>query len=271
MLLYINWDINPEIVNLFGKISIRYYSLLFVSGLLLGYWVVKRVYQREKIPIKKLDSLAMYIFAGTIIGARLGHCLFYDPVYYLSNPIEMFLPIQFINGSIKFTGYQGLASHGGAIGVLLAIIFYSKKNMVAIWIILDKIALAVPLTGAFIRLGNLMNSEIIGNQTNVPWAFIFKHVDNLPRHPTQLYEAIAYIIIFILTDILYKQKQNKMDGFVFGSMLFLLFVARFIIEFLKINQESFENGLILNMGQILSIPFILWGFLIMYKKRMKIK
>ena len=271
MLMYVNWDVNPELVNLFGIISIRYYSLLFVTGLLLGYWVVKRVYQREKIPIEKLDSLAMFIFAGTIIGARLGHCLFYNPVYYLSNPIEMLLPIQFVNGSIKFTGYQGLASHGGAIGVLLAIIFYSKKNKVAIWSILDKIALAVPLTGAFIRFGNLMNSEIIGNQTNVSSAFIFKHVDDLPRHPTQLYEAISYVIIFILTHILYKQRQNKVDGFVFGFMLFLLFVSRFMIEFLKINQESFENGLILNMGQILSIPFILWGLLIMYKKRVNIE
>ncbi len=146
MLMFINWDLDPELVNLFGKISIRYYSILFIIGLLSGYWVVKRAYMREKIPIEKLDSLAVFIFAGTVIGARLGHCLFYDPVYYLSNPLEMLLPIQFVNGSIKLTGYQGLASHGGALGVLIAIIFYSKKNKIAIWSILDKIALAVPLS-----------------------------------------------------------------------------------------------------------------------------
>jgi len=268
MLLYINWDVNPELINLFGKISIRYYGLLFVTGLMLGYWVVKRIYEREKIPIEKLDNLTMYIIIGTIIGARLGHCIFYDPAYYFSHPLEMLLPIQFIDGSVKFVGYQGLASHGGAIGVLLSIIFYSRKNKINIWYILDKVAVAIPLTGAFIRLGNLMNSEIIGHPTTVPWAFIFQKVDTLPRHPTQLYEALAYLFIFVFIYFLYNKKNNKRaDGFIFGCFIFLLFFARLIIEFFKINQVSFESNLALNMGQILSIPFIIWGITIIYNKR----
>ena len=214
---YINWDINPEIIKLFGIISLRYYSLLFVSGLLLGYLVVKRIYKKEKLPVEDLEKLSLYIFIGTIIGARLGHCLFYEPSYYFAHHFEIFLPFQGTLGKdFRFTGFQGLASHGGAIGVLISIIIYSKRSKTNIWFILDKIAIAIPLTAAFIRLGNLMNSEIAGHVTDVPWAFVFKNIDNLPRHPTQLYEAIAYLLIFIIMMYLYHRLYHKkQSGFFF--------------------------------------------------------
>jgi len=172
-----------------------------------------------------------------------------------------------IGVDFHFIGYQGLASHGGAIGVLFAIILYSKKFKTNIWFVLDKVAVATPLTGAFIRLGNLMNSEIIGHKTNVPWAFIFQRVDNLPRHPTQLYEAFAYLMIFLIMKFTYDRfHDQKKEGFLFGVFLILLFFARILIEFFKINQESFENDLFLNMGQLLSNPFVLAGIIICYNK-----
>jgi phosphatidylglycerol:prolipoprotein diacylglycerol transferase len=273
LLNYINWDVNPEIIKIFGEISLRYYSLLFVSGLLLGYAVVKQIYIREKLPIADLEKLSIYIFIGTIVGARLGHCIFYDPTYYFSHPLEMLLPFQgTIGEDFHFTGYQGLASHGGALGVLLSIIIYSKRSNTDLWFILDKVSVAVPLTGAFIRLGNLMNSEIIGHATNVPWAFVFERVDSLPRHPTQLYEALAYLLIFLIMLNLYnKQYPKKQRGFFFGVFLILLFSSRVLIEFFKMSQEPFENNLLFNMGQLLSIPFIIAGILIVIKKRNKKK
>lgn len=270
---YIHWDIDPEIINLFGTISLRYYSLLFLMGLFLGYMIVRKMYLKEKLPVENLEKLSVYVFAGTIIGARLGHCLFYDPAYYLAHPLEIILPFQGkIGVNFHFTGYQGLASHGGAIGVLLAIIMYSKSSGTNLWFILDKIAVATPLAGAFIRLGNLMNSEIIGHETDVPWAFIFERVDRLPRHPTQLYEALAYLAIFFMMKYAYNRLYaKKEDGFLFGIFLILLFSARILIEFFKINQESFENGLFLNMGQLLSIPFVLGGIIILLKKGSSLK
>ena len=264
----IHWNANPEIIKLFGVISLRYYSLLFVSGLLLGYTIVKRMYQKEKLPVENLEKLATYIFIGTLVGARLGHCFFYDPAYYFTHPLEMILPFQgTIGKDFHFTGYRGLASHGGAIGVLISIIVYCKRSKTNVWFILDKVAVAIPLAGAFIRLGNLMNSEIIGHPTDVPWAFIFEKIDRLPRHPTQLYEAFAYLLIFISIKYFYHQfHTKKQDGFIFGIFLIMLFSARIFIEFFKISQESFENDLFLNMGQLLSIPFVLAGIVIFVKK-----
>lgn len=267
MYLFIQWDVDPEIVNLFGMISIRYYSLLFVSGLMLSYRIVQGMYKKEGLPSEHLWHLATYIFIGTVAGARLGHCLFYEPGYYLSHPLEMLLPIQWIDGSLRFTGYHGLASHGGATGVCLAIMAYARKYKEKIWAVLDKIAVVAPLAGVFIRLGNLMNSEIIGHPTTVPWAFVFQRVDVLPRHPAQLYEAIAYLIIFAIVYGLYRRKNTKADGFLFGLMLVLLFTARFLIEFMKEHQVSFEEGLPFDMGQMLSLPFILCGIFLMCLKR----
>lgn len=263
-LININWEPNIEIFNFFG-ISIRYYGLLFMIGLILGNEVVKFYYRKEYKGNNNLDKLFIYILFGTIIGARLGHCLFYEPEYFLKHPIEMFLPVQKdFSGTYKFVGYSGLASHGGGIGVLIAIYLFSVKYKQNIWFILDKVALAVPLVGTFIRLGNLMNSEIIGKPSNLPWAFIFRKIDDVPRHPSQLYEAVFYFFIFLFLNILYP-KIKVAHGFIFGLFLVMLFSMRFLIEFTKENQVNFENELFINMGQILSIPFILIGFLLMYK------
>jgi phosphatidylglycerol:prolipoprotein diacylglycerol transferase len=261
---YIYWNVKPEIINIFG-ISIRYYGLLFVVGLILSIYILSKIFKLENIPPEYLEKLSIYGMIGIIIGARLGHCLFYEPSYYLAHPVEMILPIQQQpGGGYKFSGYQGLASHGGAIGVIIALIIYQRKTKQSMLKTIDLVSIAAPLAGCFIRLGNLMNSEIIGLPTMKPWAFVFARVDNIPRHPAQLYEAIAYFLIFLTMLLLYKNWREKLqNGFFFGLTLTLIFVARFLIEFIKENQVGFEENLTINMGQILSIPYILVGIAFM--------
>lgn len=264
----IYWDIDPVIFWITDTFPLKYYGLFFVTGLFLGYFIVKNIYIKESISIEKLDSLLTYIVLGTLIGARLGHCLFYQPEYFLNHPLEIFLPIQKIEGSFKFIGYQGLASHGGAIGVLIGIIIYCKKYKVNLLWILDKVAIGIPVAAAFIRFGNLMNSEIYGKPTNGNWGVVFVRDDMIPRHPTQIYEAFSYLFIFMILYALYNSKRIKTkNGQILGLSLVLLFFARFIIEFFKENQVTFENQMILNMGQILSIPFIIIGILLIIWKR----
>jgi len=261
---YIYWNVNPEIINIFG-ISIRYYGLLFVGGLILSIYILSKIFKLENIPPEYLGKLSIFGMIGIIIGARLGHCLFYEPSYYLDHPIEMILPLQQQpGGGFKFTGYQGLASHGGAIGVIIALIIYQRKTKQSMLKTIDLVSIVAPLAGCFIRLGNLMNSEIIGLPTTKPWAFVFARVDNIPRHPAQLYEAGAYFLIFLTMLLLYKNWREKLqNGFFFGLTLTLVFVARFLIEFIKENQVGFEENLTINMGQILSIPYILVGIAFM--------
>lgn len=257
---YIHWNPDPELINIFG-ISIRYYGLLFVSGLILSIYFLGRIYKRENLPSQHLEKLSIYSMIGILAGARLGHCLFYEPAYYLSHPLEMILPVTFPpDGGIKFTGYQGLASHGGAFGLLIALYFYSRKTKHAMIDTIDLIAVVAALGSAFIRLANFMNSEIIGIPTIKPWGVIFERVDNVPRHPAQLYEAIAYFIIFAVMMLLYYKMRAKLkNGFFFGLVLVLIFTARFIIEFVKENQVDFENSMTFNMGQLLSLPYIFAG------------
>lgn len=260
ILNYINWNPDPEIINVFG-ISIRYYGLLFASGLIICIYILAWIFKKENIPSGNLEKLSIYGMIGILAGARLGHCLFYEPDYYLSHPIEMILPIRFlIGGGIKFIGYQGLASHGGALGLIIALIFYSRKTKQPILGTLDLIALVAALGGGFIRLGNLMNSEIIGMPTSKSWGFIFERVDRIPRHPAQLYEALVYFLIFGITIFLYKTKREDLkNGFFFGLTLVLIFTARFFIEFIKERQVAFEENMHLDMGQLLSIPYIIIG------------
>ena len=257
---YIYWNVDPEIVNVFG-ISLRYYGVLFVSGIILCIYILGWIYKRESIPPENLDKLSIYGFIGILLGARLGHCLFYEPSYYLSHPLEMILPITFSpDGGIKFSGYQGLASHGGVLGLLIALYIYSRKTKHPMIDILDLIAVVSGLSFGFIRLGNFMNSEIIGNPTTLPWGVIFERVDNIPRHPAQLYEAISYFIIFTIMMLLYKKRRASLkNGFLFGLAAVLFFTARLLIEFLKENQVGFEEEMTLNMGQLLSLPFIAVG------------
>ncbi|MGP1624208.1 prolipoprotein diacylglyceryl transferase [Bacteroides heparinolyticus] len=297
LLLSINWNPDPELFKLFGSIPIRYYGLLWVVGIGLAYLVVRQQYRDKKIGDDKFEPLFFYCFFGILIGARLGHCLFYQPDYYLNHFWEMILPVHFLpGGGWKWTGYEGLASHGGTLGLIIALWLYCRKTKMHYVDVVDMIAVATPITACCIRLANLMNSEIIGKPTDVPWAFVFERVDMLPRHPAQLYEAIAYFIFFLGMIYLYKQgriKQNEKPqtdfskaaagkatagiaatsrhhrGFFFGLCLTEIFVFRFFIEFLKENQVNFEDGMTLNMGQWLSVPFIIIGvyFMFFYRKK----
>ena len=244
--------------------SIRWYSLCWLIGLLVAYLVVRWLYKDQKLPQEKFDPLFVYCFIGILVGARLGHCLFYQPDYFLTSWhgfVEMLLPIHFMkDGGWQLVGYQGLASHGGTLGLIIALLLYVKYVKVPLWQVLDNIAIATGTTACFIRLGNLMNSEIIGRATDVPWAFVFERVDLLPRHPGQLYEAIAYALLFIIMLVLYKKMPKRVGtGFYFGLCLTYIFTFRFFIEYTKEVQEAFEASLPLDMGQILSIPFILVG------------
>jgi prolipoprotein diacylglyceryl transferase len=260
VLNFIDWNINPAIFSIFG-FPIRYYGILFVTGLVLSIAILKWIYRIEKIPQENLEKLSIYGIIGIFIGARLGHCLFYEPSYYLNHPLEIVLPIQPNGmGGYKIAGFQGLASHGGTLGLIIALILYSKKTKESIIKTVDLIAIVAPLGAVFIRLANLMNSEIIGIPTDVPWAFIFSRVDNIPRHPAQLYEAMSYLMIFGLLFILYKKKREFTgSGIFFGITISMIFTARFLIEFIKEKQVSFEHQMQLDMGQLLSIPFILIG------------
>ena len=271
--LFINWDISPEIFNL-GGISIRYYGLLFAVAFILGYKVEEKMFKSEGLPMAWLDKLWLYVAIATIVGARLGHCIFYHSAYYSQHPLEMILPVRF-SPEFKFTGYQGLASHGAAIGIIAGLWYYSRKvSKKSIFWILDRAVIPIALAGFFIRTGNLMNSEIVGLPTNMPWGFRFMNSDlpnpELPRHPAQLYEAICYLFsFFVLMYLYWRTNVKKKMGFIFGAFLILIFSARFIIEFVKEVQEPWEAGMALNMGQILSIPFILAGiFMLWYSKKL---
>lgn len=267
ILNYILWNPSLEAFRL-GGFSIRWYSLCWLIGLLLAYLMVKRLYKEQKIKEELFDPLFFYCFIGILVGARLGHCLFYQPDYFLtswSHVVEMLLPIHFLpDGGWRFTGYEGLASHGGTLGLMIALWLYVRKTKIGIWQVLDNIAIATPVTACFIRLGNLMNSEIIGKITDVPWAFIFERVDTMPRHPGQLYEAIAYALLFFIGWATYRRWPKRVGtGFFFGLCLTYIFTARFFIEYTKDIQEAFEAGMPLNMGQLLSIPFIILGVVCM--------
>ena len=263
MFLFVNWEVSPEIVSI-GNFSLRWYSLLFMSGFVIGYFIIKQFFQREKAPLIWLDSLLMYMIIATIIGARLGHCLFYDWEYFSEHPLEIFLPVKF-EPEFRFTGFQGLASHGGAIGIITALWIWSKRisKLPLLWI-LDRISVPTALGGAFIRLGNLMNSEIIGKQTTSSAGFVFKQLgEDFARYPVQLYESIAYFVIFIFLMFLYwRTNMRNQLGRLFGAFLITVFGARFALEYYKDSQggwlEEISNNLF-STGQWLSIPFVLIG------------
>lgn len=252
-ILSITWSADPEIFR-FGNFAVRWYGVLFALGFATGYFIILSFFKKEKIPAKLLDQLTTYMVIATVIGARLGHCLFYEPAHYLSNPLEI---LKIWEG--------GLASHGAAIGILIAIYIFSKKNKLSFWWTIDRIAVVTALAGFFIRMGNLMNSEIFGRPTSLPWGFIYENASDPaqrldPRHPTQIYEGLAYLVIFgILMMIYYRKNGKPREGTLISLFFLLVFGARFIIEFLKEPQVGFEDGLALNLGQLLSIPFILAG------------
>ncbi len=247
--MIIEWNASPEIFSL-GPLHLRWYGLMFLTGFTLGFMGMKKICLWEGKPIEKLDSLLVHLVLGTTIGARLGHCLFYDPVYYLSNPIEIFKIWE-----------GGLASHGGVIGVLLAIWIFLRKNpeFSLLWLY-DRLVIFTVMTGGFIRLGNLMNSEILGRPTFSNWGVVFLRVDQVPRHPAMVYESLAYFAIFAVALSVYlKFKEKTPRGLIFGFVTAAVFTCRFFIEFVKENQSAFENDMSLNMGQWLSLPFVAVG------------
>ncbi len=268
---FIVWNPDLEAFRI-GTFSFRWYSMCWLVGLLLAYLMVRRQYRQQGIKEELFEPLFLYCFVGILIGARLGHCIFYQPDYYLtslSHFVEMILPIHFLpDGGWKFTGYEGLASHGGTLGLMIALWLYVRRTKLGIFTVLDNIAIATPVTACCIRLGNLMNSEIIGKVSDVPWAFVFERVDNMPRHPGQLYEAIAYALLLVIGGLLYRRMPQKVGtGFFFGLCLTYIFTARFFIEYVKDIQEAFEAGMMLNMGQLLSIPFVILGVACMIRSK----
>lgn len=268
LLLVIHWNSDPEIVQI-GSFAPRWYSLAFLFGFMIGYYILQKIYIEDKKDTETLDSLLLYLILGTILGARLGNCLFYDWEYFQNHLLEIFLPVQF-EPEFQFIGFRGLASHGGAIGVLLAMWLYSVRvaKIPLIWL-LDRIGIPIMLVGCFIRLGNLMNSEIIGIPSDLPWAFVFERVDSIPRHPVQIYEAIAYFLIFLVLYFLYwKTNIKQKTGRLLGLFTVLLWSARFLLEYFKREQGGVEETLgLLSSGQWLSIPLILVGLYFLFRKQ----
>ena len=255
-MLSIVWDFNPVMVSI-GGFEIRYYSLMWAAALFGGGWIFSYFCKKEGRPQELSDSAFLYIALGTMIGARVGHCLFYEPEYYLLKPWAIITEIR--NG--------GLASHGATIGIITAIWLCSRKNRVPVMWMTDRLGVIAPISGALIRFGNLFNSEIIGHQTDMPWGFKFMRLykglpaEQVPAcHPTQLYEALCYIATFLLLWWMYhKTEAPRRRGLLFGVALIGIFLTRFFIEFVKVNQVAFEEGMSLNMGQWLSLPFVAIG------------
>ena len=250
---FIVWNSDPTLIS-FAGLEIRWYGALFAVAYLLSYQTIHWIYHREGRDTRHLERLSVYLVIATIVGARLGHCLLYDPAYYLSNPLKI---LAFWEG--------GLASHGGGLGVLIALYIHKRHTGESYLWLLDRFAIPTALAGAFIRLGNLFNSEIYGTPTTVPWAFIFERVDPIPRHPAQLYEAIAYALIFIGLLMFYRRMGQKVrNGLIFGIFLVTVFSARFAIEFVKTQQAAYTTDVLLSTGQVLSLPFIATGLILIF-------
>jgi len=255
----IEWNVSPEIFSL-GPLTVRWYGVLFAVSFVVGFQIMSWIFQKEKRPEKDLNDMIWHMIIGTVAGARLGHCMFYNPNFYLTHPIEILKVWQ-----------GGLASHGAAVGILIALYLYcrKKKDQPYLWV-LDRIVITAAFGGFLIRMGNLFNSEIVGKPTDLPWGFLFPYDREhalVPRHPTQIYEAIAYLATFLILFFYYKKKGGDFKpGIIFGLFLVFVFTFRFFVEFLKENQSLFEKDMSLNMGQILSIPLILLGFFFIFRR-----
>jgi len=247
------WSVDPVAIS-FGSVRVFWYGMLFAGAILAGLQYMKWVYKLEGKDVDDLETMFLYIVIGIVVGARVGHCLFYDPAYYFAHPMEIFAVWK-----------GGLASHGGGSGVIFALYLFAKKFKLNYLWLLDRVAIPTALFGFFVRMGNFMNSEIVGKPTDVSWAIIFSRVDNLPRHPAQLYEAFSYLAIFLLLTFIYKTKRKVLNnGFLFGLFLTLLFSARFLIEFVKVKQADYDTSfLMMSTGQALSIPFLIIGIILM--------
>ncbi|MDB6031479.1 MAG: lgt [Verrucomicrobiales bacterium] len=252
---YIYWNVHPELVHL-GPVTIRWYGFFFATLFVAGYLLLRWQFRLEHKNQKDVENVVVYMFVGTLIGARLAHCLFYDPAYYWKHPAEI---IALWEG--------GLASHGGAVGILIAMYLYTRRrqDQPFLWL-LDRIVVSAALGGALIRIGNVFNSEILGTATQLPWAFVFQRVDAVPRHPVQLYEAVAYLLIFAVLLNIYRHKREQTPrGLLFGIFLVSTFTARFFLEFFKQPQASYEQNFSISVGQWLSVPFVIAGAVLWWR------
>jgi prolipoprotein diacylglyceryl transferase len=272
--LQIIWEPASDGIRLFGNFKIHYYSMMWIVAFVLGYRIMKKIYTNENQSEKKLDSLFMYSVLGIMIGARLGHVIFYQAELFREDFFSVFLPFKF-SGGFEFTGFRGLASHGATIGMIVSMNLYNKKVLKKsiLWI-LDRVVIACASGAIFIRIGNFFNSEIIGKpaEEGLPWAVVFKNIDNIPRHPGQLYEAFGYLFVFLIVYFIYwKTKKGMQEGYLFGLFLLLLMTVRVFVEQFKIAQVDGREDWILgfNTGQILSIPFILIGIYFMFFHKRK--
>jgi prolipoprotein diacylglyceryl transferase len=266
MLSYILWDASPDLFTVpeflgFGPFTIRWYGLLFAAGFLIGQQIMMYIFKKEGKPLEDIDALTLYMVIATVLGARVGHFLFYEPSVLITNPLEVILP-----------PYAGLASHGAFFGIVTGLWLYARSRRATgqtfAWVA-DRIVILVALAGAFIRTGNLMNSEIVGKITDVPWGFIFMRnleYSQHPRHPAQLYEAISCLILFVVLLLIWNKYRDKTpQGSLLGIFLIWVFGLRFVFEFFKENQVAFENTLPLNMGQLLSIPVVMFGAFMLWR------
>ncbi len=247
--LFIHWNVSPEAFSI-GAITVRWYGILYAIAFLASYYAFSELVKYDKLAPETIERLLFYMILGTIIGARIGDCFFYHPQYYLQHPLEIFA-----------VWHGGLSSHGGAIGILIALYLFARKiKKPYIWV-LDRVVVVIGVAGFFIRMGNLMNSEIYGIQTSLPWGFIFeRNGETLPKHPTQIYEALYYLFTYVVLRFVYRKCDNRPRPFlIFGLFLIMVFAFRFCIEFIKNPQEDFEKGMLFNMGQWLSVPFVLLG------------
>jgi len=250
------WNVNPVLVQL-GPLGIRWYGVLFAAGLLAAYEAGWRIFQRDGMPRAEVDRLFGYVTIGTIVGARLGHTLLYEPGFYLTHPLN-----------ILYIWRGGLASHGGAVGIILAVWWFARRTGRPMLWLLDRVSLVAPIAAASIRLSNLFNSEIVGKPSEVPWAFIFERVDQRPRHPAQLYEALGYVVIGLILWLAYRRSSLPLqNGRLFGATLVLIFSFRFAIEFLKEPQVAAEAGMLFDLGQLLSVPLVVVGAILMLLPR----
>jgi phosphatidylglycerol:prolipoprotein diacylglycerol transferase len=269
-LLKIQWEPSTTLFKL-GSFGVHYYSLMFVLAFLLGLSILKKIYEKEKVPTDTLESLLFYVVISTLLGARLGHVFFYDWAYYQNHLLEILLPIASnTDGGYSFVGFRGLASHGAAIGILLGVILYQRNDTYKplLWI-LDRMIIPLTLGAGFVRIGNFFNSEIVGNYTGNNFGVVFvNRGELLPRHPAQLYEAIAYILLFFFLRYLYQKGVKRQDGFILGVFMAVLFSVRFLVEFVKESQGGFETALpALSTGQWLSIPLVIAGLIVMNAKK----
>lgn len=274
--LQIVWEPASDGIRLFGNFKIHYYSLMWMVAFIFGFYIMKKIFKNENESEQKLDSLFMYSVLGIMIGARLGHVIFYQAELFKEDFLSVFLPFKF-SGGFEFTGFRGLASHGAAIGMIISMYIYNKKILKksVLWI-LDRIVIPCALGAIFIRIGNFFNSEMIGKPAaeGLPWAVVFKDMDSIPRHPGQLYEALGYVFVFLILYVLYwKTKKGHKEGFLFGLFLLMLMAVRVFVEQFKIAQVDGREDWILglNTGQFLSIPFILIGlyFMFIHKKELR--